>query len=57
MKEVIGVRDRNSICDERRDMSGVVVVVNGSKTVLLLTTQKRSLSWILEDPVRRLQYW
>ena len=57
MKELIGVRDRNSICEEWRDVSDVVVVRNGSKTVLLLLTQKQSLSWISGDPLRRLQYW
>ena len=43
--------------DERRDLSGAVDISTGAETVLLLTMQKRSSSWISVDPVRRLQYW
>ena len=54
MKKAIDMRDMNSICEEQRGVSGAVVIGNGSETMFLLTTQKRSLFWILEDPVRRL---
>ena len=44
MKNAIGVRDINGICDEWREVSGAVDVDNCAEMVLLLTTQKLSSS-------------